>query len=318
MMQLKALLPRIPACALGVGLSTLMTLPTAQAFPGAPQDPNHPGSKIYSYQIKTMKVTCQGRQVEMVHPVATSADESFPVVIYGHGQALGFDNYKATFDHLAGKGVIAVHPAYDKGFFDTEWTRMGRDYVNVSACALDQLKAQGIQAELSQVTFAGHSKGAYVASVAAGLATAEGLRLRPAAVILFQMAGLDAKSWASLPETLPLTVVYSDQDSIVKRSISEDAYRLAKSRVKQFLVVRSYANASPKIEANHFWPLTKGSFAGGGPETALHYYSGWKWLVAVSLDLALGTENTNPYVYGPLTVDKGVADVTDEIVARSF
>lgn len=295
---------RIPFLALS--WLVIFSASTSFALPAAPTNPDHPGSKIYTLGFTQKDLTCLGRVVRTFVPNAKTAGESYPVVVYGKGQALDIEHYRETFEHLAKKGVIAIFPKYDTGFFDQNWTRMGRDYVNMTACALQQL---GVIADADKVVFAGHSKGAYVASVAAGLSVKESLPIRPRALMTFAAAGSDQATLPFIERTTAVTVVFSDSDSIVSRDISNTIYSTVNSDRKQFILLKSY----PQLKADHFWPLTKASSFGGGPEGPFQYYSHWKWLVAAAEDLKAGGRATHPFVYGPETTDKGVDGLEDEI-----
>ena len=282
-------------------------------LPSSPTDPNHPGSEIYNYQMRTYVLNCGDREVDVFAPVGRPG-ETFPVIVYGHGQALSVASYQATLEHLAKKGVIAIFPSYDDGFFDQDWTRMGADYVNLTACALQKI---GAQASANQIVFSGHSKGAYVAGVAAGLAFQNKKSVTPKAVILFEPAGVDASSLAFLSPNTSLTVTFSDADSIVDEGISRSIYENSPSKYKQFISVKSYTTTTTALQADHFWPLTHASLFGGGPVGPLHYYGEWKWLGAAAFDLKAGGPFTNPYLYGNQAADKGVTGLADEI-QRSF
>lgn len=281
----------------------LSSLVFAAPPPSAPQDPDHPGSKVYSHRAEAKKIQCLGRSVDLVLP---EGEGPFPVVSYGHGQALGLDAYRATLDHLAKKGVATIFPPYDTGFFDQDWQRMGRDFVAITECALAQMP----KLDPSRVVYSGHSKGAYIAAIAAGLAP--GLKARaPGAVVLFAVAGADEPSLKTIRGDSALTVIFSDKDTVVKRSLSDTTYRAAGAKMKQFILVKSYAT-EPAVNADHMWPLTKGSFVGGGPESALHYYGAWKWLVAAARDLGAPKRYADPYLYGEAAGDKGLG-LRDEI-----
>lgn len=284
------------------------------ALPDAPKSANDPGSKIYTFEVQTKTLTCQEREVDVFFPHSNNSQEKFPVVVYGHGQALSLSNYQVTLEHLAKKGIIAIFPTYDSGFFDQDWTRMGEDYVNLTACALQQLAPI---AAVDQVVFSGHSKGAYVAGVAAGLAYQNKMQIVPKAVVLFEPAGVDPASLAHLGSETGLTVVFADQDSTVKEDISAQIYVSAPSHHKQYITVKSYTQTATQLVADHFWPLTQGSFFGGGPESALHYYGEWRWLGAAAFDLQSGGHFTNPYLYGSQAVDKGLPGFEDGI-KRNF
>jgi hypothetical protein len=291
-------------------LISLNVMAQKAALPVAPNDPKHPGSKIYSYASEEKKFDCNGREVQVFVPKSSNANEVFPAVIYGHGQALDVANYRGTMEHLAKKGIVAVFPTYDTGFFDQDWIRMGRDYVTVSQCAIAKA---GVVVDKDQIVFSGHSKGAYVASVASGLAFKESLSLRPQAVVLFAPAGWNSNTLAYVDPQVSYTIAYSDQDTIVDFDISQNIYQNVKSTRKQLIKFKSYTETARTLKADHFWPLTKGSFAGGGSESAFHYYGSWRWLVAAALDLKEKTAFSNPHLYGDEAINKGVPGLTDSV-----
>ena len=297
---------------LAVGVLILCVSFSGFCFPDAPADANHPGSKAYAYKIQTKKLQCSNREVWVFLPLAENSNQSFPAVVYGHGQALGLKHYKATFEHLAQKGVAAIFPTYDTGFFDQDWKRMAMDYISLTNCAISQ---SGGVINSDQIVFSGHSKGAYVASLAAGTAYQKKLTIRPRSVVLFAPAGNDEPSLVALDPAVEMTVVYSDADTIVSKKISETIYLQAPSKIKQFIVIKSYLlNTGKAVKADHFWPLTQSALVGGGPEGPLHYYGSWKWLVAAALDLKdYSGAGIQPFLYGSSASDKGVANLKDEI-----
>ncbi len=278
----------------------------AQGLPGSPISSDHPGSKIYAYEVERKDVRCDGRDVVVTYPRSLTG-QALPLVIYGHGQALGFEHYEQTLRHLAGKGAIAVHPQYDKGFFDQDWVRMGHDFVRLTSCAIEKL---GLTIADGEVVFSGHSKGAYVAGVASGQAFIQNLAVKPNSVMLFQPAGLDEASWKALPRETRVTVVHADQDTIVSSDITHKLYDQAPVEQKQKIILKSYG---AQLEAKHFWPLTKKSVFGGSSENAFHYHGSWKWLTAAVWDLEYGNRATNPYLYGELVTNKGVAGFEDTL-----
>ncbi len=292
-------------------VASLLAASAAQALPppSAPTDPLHPGSKTYSFGVSTQNLTCQGRAVNVVLPTGPSDGRGFAVVVYGHGQALGLSAYKGTFEHLAKKGVAVVFPAFDNGFFDQDWNRMGRDFVSQADCALAQFR----ELDSTRVVYSGHSKGAYVASIAAGLATGMGARSVPKAIVLFEPAGYDASTLNKIPADSALTVVFSDRDTIVSRDISDKIYAGAASKRRQLILVKSY-NTTPALVADHMWPLTEKGAFGGGPESSLHYFGSWKWLVAAAQDLTNGSRYEDPFLYGLPALDKGIPELNDEVL----
>lgn len=282
-----------------------------QSFPNAPVEAAHPGSKIYSHTFQKQKVTCQKRNVDVFLPNPNTPQERFPVVVFGHGQALGLANYQATFEHLAQKGIAVVFPQYSSGFFDQDWQRMGTDYTLMADCAVKQFESQLIKEE---IIFSGHSKGAYVASVAAGLVEKLNVAFDLKHTLLFAAAGADQKTLPQIPASSALTVIYSDADTIVEKKFSDEIFNKSGASKKQFILLKSYSN----LKADHFWPLTKGSAFGGGSEGPFHYYSLWKWLGAAAEDLKAGSTFTHPYLYGDLATDKGLSEIQDDLKKTGF
>jgi apolipoprotein D and lipocalin family protein len=285
------------------------TYPAAPAAstPGIPKEAGHPGNKDYTYGVEKRSLTCSGRKVDVLLPVSTNSVERFPAVVYGHGQAMGLEHYEGTMEHLAKKGVAAIFPTYDTGFFDQDWPRMGRDYATLTDCALKQA---GARINRDQLIFSGHSKGAYIASIAAGIAVKENLGVRAKSLVLFHLAGYDAATAVHIEPSTAATVIFSEPDTVVKRDLSDSFYQAVKSQKKQFILVRSYSGGPV---ADHYWPQTKGNMFGGGPEGALHYYGSWKWLVGAALDLRDGGTFANPYMYGAETGNKGIPGVADQV-----
>ncbi len=272
----------------------------------APKDPFHPGSKTYSFTPNEKTFTCSGRAVTVVSPA--NRNTLAPVVVFGHGQALSLNHYRKTFEHLAGKGVAVIFPAYDKGFFDQDWQRMGRDFIQLTDCVLKQSP----QLDASRIIYGGHSKGAYVASIAAGLAPSINPNAAPKSVVIFAPAGADSSSLSKIENSVVLTVVFSEADTIVSREFSETIYSRASSDYRQFILLKNYAGQ----KADHMWPLTESSMFGGGPEGPFHYYGSWKWLVAAAEDLDAGGDRKNSFLYGDAAIDKG--DRTKDELKRSW
>jgi hypothetical protein len=288
----------------------LLSAPAWSApLPGAPTDPEHPGSKIYPHAAAVKSsLTCSGRSVELFLPAGSHEPRSLPLVAFGHGQALNASHYKGTLEHLAKKGVAAAFVNYSTGFFDQDWNRMGRDFVTLTDCALSQNPAL----DAASVVYAGHSKGAYVASIAAGLAPGLLAASIPRAIVLFAPAGADAATLRTIPQDSAVTVVFSDRDTVVSRDFSETIFSQAGSRRRQLILLGSYTSTSPALNADHMWPLTERHFMGGGPEGPLHYYGSWKWLVAAARDLHEGSRFEDPFLYGQEALEKGMAGQKDE------
>jgi uncharacterized protein (DUF2141 family) len=131
--------------------------------------------------------------------------------------------------------------------------------------------------------------------------------------VLFEPAGFDAGTLGKIAADTALTVVYSDRDTIVSRDISDKIYAGAGSKRRQMILMKSY-DTSPALVADHMWPLTERSAFGGGPESALHYYGSWKWLVAAAQDLTNGSRYEDPFLYGVPALEKGIPGLKDEVL----
>ena len=90
-------------------LLTFLIAGVCQAFPGAPKEASHPGSKVYTYGVQEKNFKCLGRDVVVHVPTSQNPSEMFPAVIYGHGQALGIRNYKATLEQYRTVNVFLFY-----------------------------------------------------------------------------------------------------------------------------------------------------------------------------------------------------------------
>lgn len=114
---------------------------------------------------------------------------------------------------------------------------------------------------------------------------------------------------------LPVTLIYSDDDSIIKRPAMNELYAKLNSRHKQFIEVVSY----PSLKADHFYPLSKSYFFGGSDGvTAHHFYAIWKFLVAAGLDVSNGSPLKNPYLYLNEALDTGTQGLRHKLIQKSF
>lgn len=273
-----------------------------------PEDERHPGSLVYNLDFKKKVIQCEGVREFSVF-VPSQVNDQTATIVFGHGQALGLRHYEESFIHFAKKGVALVFPDYSRGFFDQNWERMGQDFNKQVACALE---IENLNKDF--VVFSGHSKGAYVASVATGLSFRDDLLVQPKSAVLLNSAGLDPLTLSHIPKSVEMTVIFSDQDRIVERSISDQLYELSPSSKKQLILLRSYPEDND-LNAIHMWPLSKSFlFFGGGPTGAFHYYSLWKWLLGAAEDVITGANGLNEYMYGHFANDKGPIDLKDEIV----
>lgn len=280
----------------------------ASPLPARPTAPEHPSSSVYTYNVKVDSFTSQGRKVDLFLPEGIPAGQKVPVILYGHGQAIGVDGYNSTLEHLARKGIAVVFPQFDTGFFDQDWRRMAADFESLSQAAL----AKYPQLDANALIYSGHSKGAYISLMAAGLSN------KAKAILLFSPAGYDAQYLAQLDPMIPLTIVWGDRDNIIKRSAVDEIYNRAPSRYKQFIEVKSYSTTEPDLPADHFFMLNKSFFFGGrNGLSPLHYFGAWPWMIGAALDVQNGSRLDNPYLYGALASDTGLSD-QKHIIKRSW
>jgi len=284
-----------------LSLLVLSAFSSAADLPTQPTEPAHPGSAIYEFQAQKTSFEANGRQVDVFLPEGKA---NAPVVVYGHGQAIGLDGYEATFIHLARKGVAVIFPEFDNGFFDQDWRRMAKDYNDLVAAALAKYPQQ---MDPRRIVFSGHSKGAYIALMAAGDAN------KPAGlsgVVLFAPAGFDGEYLNRMEPLLPVTIVWGEADSVIKRSLQKDIYSKLPSRHKQLIEVKNYAS----LRADHYFPMNKAYFFGGrNGVSPFHFHGGWKWILGAALDGEGGRSLTNPYVYGAETATSGLPNVSHKL-----
>ncbi len=295
-------------------LSLILHAPAqAQNLPRQPELPQHPSSADYDYDLKKESWTENGRKMDLYLPVSKSGQKKlFPVVVFGHGQATDVTGYDLSFQHLAKKGIAVLHPMYDSGFFDQKWRRMADDFNQLTLAALKKFPDQLNPREL---IFSGHSKGGYIALMAAGAPSHNTLEMRAQKVILFAPAGFDAEYLKNMDINTPVTLVYSDSDTIIKRPAMNDLYAKLNSRFKQFIEVVSY----PELKADHFYPLSKSFFFGGTDGvSAHHFYASWKYLVSAGNEVKNGSPLKDPYLYGDQALDTGVSGLQHKRLEKSF
>jgi dienelactone hydrolase len=277
----------------------------ADSLPSQPTSPNDPGSASYSYTLFHEQTTLADRDVEFFAPAEVrDAAQKVPLIVFAHGQSIGADNYRATFEHLAKKGVAVLYPTYDTGFFDQDWVRMGQDYVNLTALAVARY-AQYVNP--AQIVYSGHSKGGYIALTAAGVAVEKNQAL-PSSVVVFEPAGYEANYLAKIDPKIPVTVTFSQADTIIQESLVQEIYDHLPGK-KQFIHVASY----PDMAADHFFPLSQSFFMGGHDGvTPFHYYGVWKWLMGAAWDLQQNHQD-NSYLYGSDTSSTGSPSLSHQV-----
>lgn len=266
-----------------VMILVLLSLKTAFGYepPQRPKNPRHPSSPSRSSFLR--------KEVDHVRKgsflfLPTSTQGKVPLLVFAHGQALSLKHYETLFEHLARKGMAVLYPQYDKGFFDTNWNRMGLDYAQITQHVLEKYP----QLNPKRVVFSGHSKGGYV-----GL-SALNKGFDPFAALFFSPAGVNENALREMRPQIPLTLIYPQDDSIIKEEIILDILKMAASDKKQLINVTLY----PGLEAGHFFPLTKKSLFGGSDGfNAYHYYGVIPWL--------FGALEGSGFLYGEEALDSG-------------
>jgi alpha-beta hydrolase superfamily lysophospholipase len=197
------------------------------ALPDRPQNPDHPGSDKYEFTVKkdSFKINNQKTEVFLPAEIATASQKA-PVLVFAHGQAIGSEGYSLTFEHLAKKGIAVIHPGYDTGFFDQDWKRMGDDF---NKAVQEALVKYSTYLDAKKIIYAGHSKGGYVALTAAGSPSLAQLNFHVGSIIVFAPAGYDSEYIKNLDPQIPLTLIWSDADTIVKKDILTEIYNKAPS-----------------------------------------------------------------------------------------
>lgn len=281
----------------------------ASELPSKPTQADHPSSAIYEYQVAKESIKLNGRQVDVFLPKSeVPTDNKFPVVVFGHGQAIGVEGYELTFRHLAQKGIAVIHPTYDSGFFDQDWRRMAKDFNDLTSATVKKYETQ---MNPNQIMYSGHSKGAYIALMAAGAPQNQN---SVRALVLFAPAGFDSEYLKAMNPDIPVTLAWSDGDTIIKQSLITEIYSKLPSRNKQWILVKSYDS----LKADHYYPMSKSFFFGGRDgESAYHYFVSWKWLVGAVWDIQADSKITNTYIYGAETGSTGLSRL-QHVIQRNW
>lgn len=274
------------------------------AIPPQPMGVTQPGSADYIYSLGQTSFKISGREIQVYYPQEMKSNKiKAPVLVFGHGQAIGASGYELTFKHLARKGVVVIHPNYDRGFFDLDWKRMSTDYISLTSDVLSKISEF---ADEQRVMFAGHSKGGFVALISAGNPALSKTNMKVGAVVAFSPIGFDKTYISSLPKDLPVSLFWSESESIVRQSKIEQIFEMVPSLYKQMIVVKDY----PDMKAGHFMTLNKSYFFGGSDGVSPYHYHGvWKWLLGGISDLE-NHQRTNPYLYGSEALTTGVENLT--------
>jgi hypothetical protein len=117
-------------------------------------------------------------------------------------------------------------------------------------------------------------------------------------VVLFAPAGFDQQYLAQVPVDTPVTLIWGEEDTIIRESLVLDIYKGLPSRKKQYIRVGSYKGFRQALPADHMFILTRSTFFGGRDgASSLHFHGAWKWLIGAAEDLRTGALSDNPQVH---------------------
>jgi subtilisin family serine protease/predicted esterase len=268
-----------------------------------PLDDDHPGSEQNLIGYQRVVENFLRRQSVAYIPDRPDGQPA-PVVVFGHGQALGENAYDATLKHLAQKGVAALFVKYDNGFFDQNWRRMASDYNEITQSFLQKYSDQ---LDSTKVVFAGHSKGAYVGLMAAGAPN----RANVSSLVLFAPAGFDAEYLQNIPQSTPVTIIWGQSDTVIHQPDQMEIYQRLSTDKKQLITVNDY----PNQRADHYF-IQNRRFVFGGQDgvSPFHYHGVWKWLVGAAWDLEAGGLSTSPYIYGDEAITTGLDQLSHQVM----
>lgn len=272
----------------------------AFSFPSPPTDSSHPGYPTRSSSFKRIDINTIRKGSFLFLPTEGQAPKS--LLVFGHGQALSLKHYETLFERFTSIGIAVLYPKYDKGFFDTNWRRMGKDYDEIVQDVLSRYK----EINKNNVIYSGHSKGGYIGLMAIGHRGNSGSSWWPKASIFYSPAGFDSEYLRLIKPEHDVHLVWPKNDSIIKEEVIDDIFNQLPSINKQKIVIQGYSD----FEAGHFFPLTKSSLFGGGDGIGpLHYYGILPWTV--------GAIERSNYLYGDEASHSG-DESTPHSISRSW
>lgn len=305
---------------LAAALAVTVTPPTQSTVAG------NPGSSVYPFNSFTVTDTtsADGKKIRIWVPTGLSGKR--PLVAFGPGKSLGNPaNYQALHEHLAKKGLIVAHIQFEGGFFDTDFVKFGRWFNNAVAKVVSTVSA----VDATQIYYGGHSLGAQVSVIAAGLATGADVGnaiLDPRGLLLMSYDnsrgpsnGGDLNNPASgyavkVGNAVQACILEFEDDTIAgpSKTYAQALYDKLPCTRKQWVRVRGKNLGSTyALVADHNTPMTGGSAPfgiGGTPKlNALDWYMSFKVLAGIPLVNAGIAPSVGDYVYGSRLIEGGVA-----------
>ncbi len=294
---------------LATGAAALVTPPGSEealpAPPGVPQPPTQPatgpGGRAYHFPEVVSRRAGQGATSSWIFTPAQAA-EPLPLVIFLHAHTL-IDPlvYRAWIDHLVRRGAIVVYPDFQTGPDDDLTTYLSNTLGAVRG-ALEELKGEAVQPDLTRVAVIGHSVGAILGANYAATAAAAGLP-EPAALLLIAPGGCTAcprSAWvgveledlAPVPATTRVLVVALAEVA----AVGDEGARLIWAKLasvpldrRDYVVLPGDAHGWPPLRAEHDQPLSFGTTVGPMLD-ALDWYGTWKLADALLTCSFAGTD----------------------------
>jgi len=226
----------------------------AQTFPVGHMSVNFKdASRSGGYSISGgIAMTGTGRNIgtEIYYPAVSAGNNTtvaagqFPVVVFGHGFAMTWDNYDNIYNRLASLGYIVLLPRTESGIFPTP------NHGDFSA-DLKLLATQGMLLNttstptalamfngkvLQKSAIGGHSMGAGCSFVAAQNNTSTTCLFNLAAATS-NTAGISSVAGASLV-TIPALVISGEKDNVADTTVQNSHYNPTSSSIKFHSIIK--------------------------------------------------------------------------------
>jgi hypothetical protein len=248
-------------CALLARSATAGGAPTP---PGPPE--SGPGSPQTAFPAASEDVIDNPvdpkRKIHVFRPKGDRLPERLPVALFAHGfGAPNADPYRTWLDRMARQGVLVVFPVYPGLEPQEKPTRYDVLYAGFEA-GLAWLDGQpGPKPDRTRAGFVGHSFGGGAVGAVAARAAARGIGSKAMWIEAWApWYDLDKEAWASIPShAVLLEGVFAD-DKTCDRATAADQYARATTIPadrKAYVLFRTDAHGSPKLEAGHLAPLTR-------------------------------------------------------------
>lgn len=273
-----------------------------------PSEVDHPGSLFYKYDDYTVhNYFYNGRKSVLYLPKGTSLQNKLTLIVFGHGYGAIRYTYSTMLKHIAKKGFAILFISYDKNILDADYKRMAVDYKTIT---VNVLKKYEHYLDSNKVVYSGHSNGALVATMAAGLIEPF-INFSPKQLTVFGIPLLKIEFLNRLSQNLVCNFITGESDESTPPSNAQYAYNNATCLKKQFIIISSYFNLSKPIIADHGSFRTMGWR--GSQVGPLHWYSYWKYILGSAIDTSEGSKAENKWLYRIEAEDTGASDVKNII-----